>query len=67
MRYVGPVLDARIRQIQHEAKEMGAGDLPYWEAGERLASAKPIILPNISFQQKGKKKVGFDFGKFGIL
>lgn len=68
MRYVGPVLDARIRQIQVDVKQMGGGDIGYAEAGERLASMQPIIMPNISFQQKGKKKkMGIDLGGFNIL
>jgi len=68
MRYVGPMLDARIRQVQQDAKNLGCGDLPYWEAGERLAAVKPIILPTINFQQGGKKKGKLDlFGNMGIL
>ena len=68
-RYLGPFLDARIQQTQMEVKELTGKDISYKEAGERLASVKPIMFPDITFQKgKKKKKVGFDlFGGMGIV
>ena len=64
MRYIGPFLDARIQQTQKEVKDLTGADIGYKEAGERLASAKPIILPDITFQKgKKKKRVGIDMFK----
>ena len=68
-RYLGPYLDARIQQTQMEVKELTGRDISYKEAGERLASAKPIMLPDITFQKgKKKKRVGMDiFRGMGLI
>jgi len=68
-RYLGPFLDARIQQTQMEVKELTGKDISYKEAGERLASVKPIILPDITFQKgKRKKGVGMDlFRGMGLI